>query len=186
MNLQSLSLRTIVVVCAAVGVIVATGIALRMPDVYLSTTVLRSGPGVDPAPVGGWVAEATKEVFRQKALGEIIESENLYSQERLRQPMEEVLAQMRNRDISVRPLPEGAIAVWYRSEDPMQAQRVNAILSTRLRETAMEAKLQVIDGSSAADRIGPVRWRVSVAGGVAGLVLAGVLGVVRRFTRSKL
>lgn len=183
MNLKNLSLRTIVVGCAVVGVMVATGIALTMPDVYISTAVLRTGQGVDPDGVGRLVAEATKQVFRQRDLGNLIESEKLYLNERQRQPLADVIEQMRSKDISVRSVGQGAIKMTYRSEDPIQAQRVNAILSERLRDTAITAKLQLIDGASAADRIAPVRWRVSVAGGVAGLVLAGVLGFVRRFMR---
>jgi len=123
-----------------------------MPDLYLSTAVLRAEPGVDPARVGGLVAAASREVFRQKALGEMIESENLYPTERLRLPLEDMVERMRTTDIRVSPVAPGAIEVQYLSGDPVKAQRVNAILAERLRQTATEAKLQTIGGES--DRAG--------------------------------
>ncbi len=185
MNLQSLSLKTIVVVCATAGVMLATGIALAMPDVYISTAVLRVGPGVDPDRVGALVSAASKEVFQRRALSTIVEQEQLYLKERQREPLEDVIEQMRTKDIGVRPAGPGAFEVTYRSSDPAKAQQVNAILAERLRAGATQAKLEMIDEASAADHIAPVRWRVSVAGGLAGLGIASLLGAMRRFTRSK-
>ena len=187
MNLQTLNLRHIIGACVLTGAVIATGIAFAIPDRYVSTAVLRVGQGVDPGSIGTYVNAACDVVLRKGSLAELIQKENLYAKDRLSRPLEDVVEHMRNESIRVSNKSNPRVlTVQFTSGNAAEAQRIAANLTARFLEAVPKGNFEVIDPANLPNGpFSPSRWRVTTAGGLVGLVLAGVLGGLRRLMRSK-
>ena len=114
---------------AAAGAIVAGTISFALPGRYVSTAVLR-------ASATQLVAQQTQEVLSRSSLAELIQrpSLNLYRRERYRMPMEDIIEQMRTRDIRVQQS-GGELRISYAYPEPEKAQAVTRALTTRFIES---------------------------------------------------
>lgn len=190
MNIEKIGFGKIVVGCVAAGVAIAAGVGLSMPDRYVSTSVLRVGAKADSGVAAELVNQACRRVLSRESLSELIEKRNLYAEERLHLPLEDVVERMRSRDIRVSPSQASSgkpsiFIVIFSSAKPEQLQEITRELTARLIEATPTLALEVIDAASLPRSHGPARWRITSAGGGVGLLLAGLVGALRRFKRSK-
>lgn len=146
-ELRSLKL---VVTMAVAGAILAGGVSFREPARYISTAVMRITAQPDPAQRSPEEEASTRAFFRMHGLtaeilnrfllSEIIDDPalNLYKKERARMPLGDVIDQMRNRDLRVRPLAPDrgnrastAFTISFSYPDKEKAQAVVDRLTTQ-------------------------------------------------------
>ena len=193
----------IAVICGLAGAILGAVIAVRMPDRYISETVLTlSGDEQNP--------QFLRDRFVQLALsggslGELIRRNDLYAKDRRRIPLEDVIVRMRH-DIAITPAKSAtadpknfAFVLRYIYPDPVQAQRTTEELIRKMMEAGVEeglranqakgdaerrstgTKLSVFDPPSLPQRpAGPNRLLITALGVCAGLTLAVLTAVVMR------
>jgi hypothetical protein len=125
MQLRTVTSWKFVAASAAAGAILACAISFAIPGRFVSTAVLRTNGSQ-------MTVLRTQEVLSRGSLAEIIQrpSLHLYPGERTREPMEDVIEGMRNRDIRVQQVgPDLHISFAY--PDPVKAQAVTRALMTR-------------------------------------------------------
>ena len=127
---------------ALMGALAALGVSLRLPDRYCSAALLRMTPPKDSA------AEANErlqmieaEILSRNSLAELIQrpSLNLYSGERQRMPLIDVIEKMRH-DIQIRRVPAGdggptTVAISFTYPDLLKAEMVTYDLTRKFTET---------------------------------------------------
>jgi outer membrane lipoprotein SlyB len=152
---------------AIVGVLGSAAFTLTIPERYVSTAVINASEE-------GLIASIQK-VESRSSLVQLIVQENLYPSERAHIPIEDVIEQMKQKDINIRLIGGQAFAVSFSSADAGQAQRTTQWLASRL-----------VDGSSgtvvdpAKLPVVPVSPRLSknlVMGLIAGIVLGSLLAL---------
>jgi uncharacterized protein involved in exopolysaccharide biosynthesis len=126
---------------AILGAIAAGAISFTLPRRYVSTAVMRFTPGtVAGKPAWQVEAEATRrlvemqgEILGRASLTEIIQrpTMDLYRQERATYPMEDVIQDMRNRDLHMERVTPTAFRVSFEYPDRVKAQAVVRELTTR-------------------------------------------------------
>ena len=172
---------------AIVGGLAAGAISLAMPRRYVSTAVMRFAP---PAVAGkpAWQIEADAarrlremwaEILGRSSLTEIIQrpAMDLYRQERAREPMEDVIQEMRKRDLRIEPLPPRDFRVSFEYPDLVKAQAVVRELTTRLGAGGIA---EVVTPASLPEKPSQLDWLAIVGIGFGvGLVL-GFLSVLLR------
>jgi len=128
---------------AAAGCILAAAASFLIPDRYTSTAVMRISPPMiteDPlatptaTPVAERLQQLQPEVVSRTNLAEIIQkpSLNLYARERAKEPIEEVIRNMRDRDLRIAMVdpPQGApgaasaFSISFAYSDKYKAQAV--------------------------------------------------------------
>jgi uncharacterized protein involved in exopolysaccharide biosynthesis len=190
MQMTSLSFRKMLAGCALGGVLAAGIWSVTLPNLYVSTAVLRFGSTTPGTGHGRRLAAGSVQAALSRAsLSSIILQQNLYAKDRLRYPMEEIAQRMRNRHLRIQPLnADGtALAVSFENENPVAAQAtVRAIASALSRQNS-----QVLDPASLPSRpMSPNRMLVIGGGLGAGLALGLLCGAlwwtVRRNGRGKL
>jgi uncharacterized protein involved in exopolysaccharide biosynthesis len=114
---------------ALAGAILAGAISLRVPDRYVSSAVVKVG-ATDLA------AQQLQEVLSRTSLAALIQrpSMRLYPGERYRMPMEDIVEQMRTRDIRVRRSGD-TLTISFEYPDRQKAQAVAQALTERLVES---------------------------------------------------
>jgi protein tyrosine kinase modulator len=138
-----------------VGLVIATVVAFFWPDTYVSTAVMRVTPqqvpeNLVPSAVSSQIAERLQqmetEILSRTSLAEIIQkpSLNLYARERQGLPMEDIVQQMRNKDIHIAPLANAggggrsnlssAFTIQFAYPDRYKAQAVVRELVTKFTE----------------------------------------------------
>jgi hypothetical protein len=178
-NRQRWNLRRIGAFAVA-GTVLGIGIAIVIPDVFMSTAVIRT-----TAPVN------LESVLSDEALGEIIRSHGLYAQEMASRPLAEVARRMRKDDVQVRrvdvpspfPSPVRAYVISFRDHDRARAQSVTrALVASWLKPgVATQATTEVLDPPSGpVAPIYPNRLTIALAGTLAGLLLGLTLSRIRR------
>jgi uncharacterized protein involved in exopolysaccharide biosynthesis len=194
MQFASWNLKTIALAFAVTGAALAAAIAFSIPSRYQSTSVMR----MTPAPVGqgaAWAAggpaqlerEMEQEVLSRTSLQGLITGPGLYQSQRRQKPMEDIIQDMRNHDITIKPvrLPGGnsspvAFSIGTTYPDPRLAQAVNRELVTKFVEQNVAVQrsgnprvaenLEVLDPASLPlQPIYPPRGRFAFAGLCAGL-----------------
>jgi hypothetical protein len=191
------------------GLAVAAVVAIRTPDRYTSAAVLemRSRPDSDAEALMDEAWRLRGEVVSRTSLSTLIQEPllNLYHSERARMPIEDVIRDLKARDLKVEVLPDrqrgGALIlpISYAGPDAWRAQRMVQALITRLmqshmlraRRRALNSILEAVNPASLPDK--PVRpnWWVMESTGLALGLLAciavfGITGAVRRFPRAAL
>ncbi len=161
----------IVAVFAVVGLLGASVFSLTVPDRYVSTAVIKIGDGQRRK------MAATRQLVESRSfLTMLINEEDLYKGERARLPLEDVIEQMKSRDLAIRmlnaPGAQAFAAVSFTSTDARQAQRT----AQRLASQFVDAKVgEFLDPASLpVHPQNPRRSRIVFMGLFAGL-LAGVL-----------
>jgi hypothetical protein len=177
-------------------VLAAGAYTTTIPKRYVSRSVLKY---VDPAKL----RSAEDRVLSRGALAQLIQEEDLYRGERLVEPMETIIVQMRNRDITIRPANRPnenfSTAICFEGTDAARAQRITQRLTSmfvveNVGEVEDSASLSVYPASPRPSRnivmglvVGVLAgtlfalfnglkvWRLAGALGLAGLALgAGV------------
>lgn len=161
------------------------------PRPYVSEGILRIRTGEAGEDVADAIHAFVQQTERRSALINIITAENLYTHEREKKPIEDVLEQMQ-RSIAVTPLrtPAGlmAVRVAFEYPDPHIAQRVtDKLLSSLIDQSAdSPTALRVLDPASL-----PIQTKLNVPliaasfGALAGLVSLSLLLLLRRVTSRK-
>ena len=101
MQMTSVSFWKIVAGCAVAGTLAAGIVATTLPDRYVSTAVIR----IDSAPREAQIQlmRLQQAVLSRSSLTSIITAQNLYTNERKKLPLEDIIVEMRNRDIRIHP-----------------------------------------------------------------------------------
>jgi len=165
MQMTSLNFGRIVMAFTLAGVLAAGIWAVAQPRQYVSTAVMRIS---SPAALGTAenmakqqrLQRLQQEVLSRKSLAAIIQAQNLFQKERQQLPLEDVIQQMRNRNIQIRVMDVRGgttFAVNYTSADPAEAQAaVRAIVTAMVEQNVLQApaagygpaNLEVIDPAS--------------------------------------
>lgn len=170
---------------ALAGAVVAAVIALRTPNVYVSTAVVRIAQGPETFRVIGlWKQEA----LGRSSLAQIITRYGLYPDERKEQPLEDVVMNMQNH-IRIFPMHASgtaALSVSFQYPERDTAQKVTNELTGRMLESALISRspitLQVLGPASLpAAPASPNRPALVATGLGAGLALGLVFLGVRRW-----
>jgi len=182
-NRQRWNLRRIVILAAA-GMALGLVIAMAIPDVFISTAVIRTNAPVDPAAL-------YRTVMSDEALGKIMRSQGLYPQEVASRPLAEVAQRMR-KDIRVQgidapapfqPSSVRAYTISFRDHDPAEAQSVTRALVASWMEAGLATQVttEVLDPPSGpVAPIYPNRLTIALAGTLAGLLLGLALSRMRQ------
>jgi len=166
---------------ALAGVLIATVASFVIPKAYVSTAVLRISD-VDQ------LAKAEQNVLTRKSLSQIIQDPalQLYPSERSTQPLEDVIENMRRRDIHINVLNEkdqsAAIKISFMYADKKKAQAVVRILIAKLSQALEPGQsrqnLEILDPPNLpAFAASPKRPEMLIEGITAGLLL-GLLAAV--------
>jgi uncharacterized protein involved in exopolysaccharide biosynthesis len=114
----------IVAAFAIVGVLGSAAFTLTIPARYVSTAVINGSEQE--------LITSIQRVESRQSLTQLIVEENLYPSERAHIPIEEVIAQMKQKDINIRLIGGQAFAVSFSSADAEQAQRTTQRLASQL------------------------------------------------------
>lgn len=172
--------------CGLAGLLIAAVAAWRTPAEYQSIAVLRMAP----APLEQRMeklARAEQAILSRRSLAAVIQKYDLYRKQRERQPLEDIVENLRNRRIQIRTLdtpqsqsPSLAFAIAFDGESPRQAQAVTSELTAQFVDALKDsAPLEVLDPASLPQgAFAPNRpaWLAAglVLGIVSGLVLLGI------------
>ena len=129
MQLLTGSSWKIAAVTTLAGTVLAGGLALAVPERYISAAVVKVG-------ASDLAMQQLQEVLSRSSLAEIIQrpSLQLYSRERYRVPMEDIVEQMRTRDIRVQRSGD-TLTISFEYPDREKAQAVMRALTARLVES---------------------------------------------------
>jgi hypothetical protein len=185
--------------------------SLAFPNRYVSSAVLRlvsTDPrSAESAGAGEHMQEMLRPVLSRDSLAEIVQSPalQLYTPERRRRPLDEVVRRMRDRDLRVTPLRDSpfggrptAFRISFEYSDAAKAySSVQAIVAkfvegaplrfVTLASTAASprmppaAYLELLDAASLPERpVSPNREAIGAAGSLAGLLLGLAIAHLRR------
>jgi uncharacterized protein involved in exopolysaccharide biosynthesis len=145
--------------CAAAGFVLAAAGSFVIPDRYTSTAVMRiTPPQITEDPLAPptlsdasarW-PELERTVLSRANLAAIIQKPrlSLYPDERTRKPLEEVVDQMRDRDIRISHVAASAISISFSYPDRYKAQSVVREMVTLFTElNVMQARAQATNQS---------------------------------------
>jgi uncharacterized protein involved in exopolysaccharide biosynthesis len=144
MQVTSWNLKSIVLTFAAIGIVVAAAAAFSIPTEYQSITVLRlsAGSAHGNAQFAQYIHEMEPEILSRTSLERMITGYDLYKSQRKDKLMEDIVQDMRTRDIAIKMVsaPGGqqndsaAFMVSYVYSDPELAQTVTRDLVTKFME----------------------------------------------------
>jgi uncharacterized protein involved in exopolysaccharide biosynthesis len=170
---------------AIAGVLVATAFAVTISNRYVSTSIMRIGDGGEAD-----LATQIEKVESRSNLTQLINEEDLYKGERNRVPIEDVIQQMRQKDIRIARLTlrtgglAPAISISFSAADPAMAQRT----TQRLTSQFIEAKVGTLldPASLPIHATSPKRPLIVGVGLVAGLLAGLLFALFRRLRALKL
>ena len=188
MQLKTGGFVKLVVGFALAGALVAGVWSAMLPKRYVSMSVLRM-PEENPLEFQHRLQTAQQSALSRKSLSEIIQRENLYAEERKKEPLEDLIQRMRNRDIRITAWPGGdrnRVMVSVSNPDPRAAQR-----TTRDIVNALVAEAPVIEVTDppmeprSPNQPNPRKAAANglLAGLAVGLVCAAVWAIVQRRER---
>jgi hypothetical protein len=155
---------------AAGGLLAAAAAQFALPDSFVSRGVshMRS---VDD------VARSQQRVLSRTSLSAIINQNNLYPSKRERKPLEEVIEDMRTKDIHINAVSPDSFSLAFAYPDPVVAQKTARELMARL---SADGGFEIVDTASLPfEPVKPNRLLILATGLGGGLVLglltAGVL-----------
>jgi uncharacterized protein involved in exopolysaccharide biosynthesis len=191
MQMMTWSWRKTAAAFALAGAVVAGVVALRTPDTYISTAVMRVKGAEDEARLADRLQQAETQVLSRTSLAQVVMRNDLYQDERKRLPLEDVIQDMRNREIRVVPVSEPgssslAFSLSFRNPDREAAQRVTRELTNQMVEATKSDRspltLEVLDPATLPERAtSPNRAALVGAGLAAGLGLGFLFLGVRRW-----
>lgn len=127
--------------CALVGALLA-GIWgwFTIPDKHRAIGVLSMPAAASPRESSMRVEELVQEMFSRTVLAELMMRENLYTADRSREPLEDVIERMRTKDIRARVLPSRAIAIEFDYPDASKASSTVKSLMIKMVEVVWNSK----------------------------------------------
>lgn len=204
MRMTSITFWKIVAGCALAGALAAGIVAATLPDRYVSTAVIHIKPvlqsGASGADVLHNLQQMQQATLSRSSLSSIIQRLGIYANERKKLPLEDVIQEMRNRDLRIRPTNvrgERAFAVEFANENPAAAQAtVHAIVSSPIEQNLQMSQrpgngatvMEVLDPASLPSRpVSPNRVKAMIngllTGLLAGLLCGAIFSIVRRNER---
>lgn len=190
----------VMVACSVAGILLAAAVSFMVPVHYDSQAIFRATPANESTRRG--LANLEQNVLSRESLSSIIQGYNLYSHERARMTLDDVIDEMK-RNIHIYPMPLASdgnrdsltFILQFDYSDPQGAQQVNEDLASRFmkgnfdvaRQLDSHITLRLPDLPSLPLRpTSPNRTRFAVVGLLAGLLtgltLAIVLGARRNTT----
>lgn len=195
MQVRVWNVGKIAAACGLVGALIAAGVAFRMEDQYLSSATLRVnvvGEKADDGAASEQITKLTEQVLSRGSLSGIIQKEDLYKVTRQREPLEDIVQNMRNRDIrisSMRSPGKGtAFIVQFRYPDANVAQHTTRRLISMMESDLVSrqitgrfsANVEVLDPASLPGRpISPNRRVITVLGLIGGLMIGSIFGLFK-------
>jgi uncharacterized protein involved in exopolysaccharide biosynthesis len=194
MQFMSWNLKTIALAFAVTGAAIAAAIAFSIPSQYQSTSVMQfttAGPvqGDSQVDVTKHMNHMEQEILSRTSLQELIAKLDLYQARRGKVPIEDLIQDLRNHDIQIRPIHKVggnrqdsvAFSISATYPDRMKAQALNRELVSKFTEQNVEVQrgaklrwmenLEVLDPASLpAQPISPNRAQFAFAGLCAGLL----------------
>lgn len=174
----------VVAAFAIAGLIIAAISGFAIPNQYISTGVIRMSGDPD----GLAMAEST--VLSRTSLSSMIQNNDLYHTERARKPIDDVIEQMRTRDLHIRVIAPDAFSVSFVGKNPRKTQLVTGLLIQRLSNEMPHGagvNLEILDPPNLArSPVSPNRWLIALLGLGAGILLGIVFAGVRRLARRTL
>jgi len=169
---------------AIAGVLVATVFAVTMSNRYVSTSIMRIGDGGEAE-----LATQIEKVESRSNLTQLINQEDLYKGERARLPIEDVIQQMRQKDIRIARLISktgdlGVISISFTAADPAAAQRTTQRLTSQFIDAKVGALLD--PASLPIHATSPKRPMIVGVGLVAGLLAGLLFALFRKLKALKL
>lgn len=143
---------------AFAGLVIAVVVAFLWPDTYVSEATIQVTPPQVPqhlvpsnvnVEISQRVSAMASNILSRPTLTNIIQTYNLYPRERARLPMEDIIEQMRTRDIRISPVTRLATAsrdrasvfrISFAYENRFLAQKVTADLAGRFIEENIRAR----------------------------------------------
>ena len=189
MQLKTWSFGRIVIVCGIAGLLAAGAVAFSMPYRYRSTMTLKMKPDSEA------FERLAQAAFTRQTLTNVIDDWNLYTRERRRMPIENVIDDVMRREIRFRRVASNLLQVSFAYEDPVQAQRVSQDLVGRLiadnlgfrgeaispRDRTKGAQIDlIVTADQPKKQIETKRFGVAALGLPTGMLLGVVLALVLR------
>ncbi len=150
--------KAIIVTFAGIGAVVAAAVALSIPNQYSSTSVVRITTASGFPESVRYLTSIEQQTLSRTSLEELITQLGLYRAQRSREPIEDIVAKMRNHDIAIKLIQTSnashgtAFAIQTANSDPKLAQAVNRqLLSKFMQQSAALGKMtsiEVLDSSS--------------------------------------
>lgn len=150
--------RKWLIVLPFVAVSVATALVVQfLPDRYRSDTLILVVPQRVPesyvrstvtTSIEERLSSISQQILSRTRLERIILEFNLYPRERRRYPMEDVVDQMKNKDIDIQIIKGDAFRVSYMSPDPRLAQKVADRLSTAFIDESLTDRTVLAESTS--------------------------------------
>jgi hypothetical protein len=154
MQLSIPSFPKLTLLLSITGLLCGALVAYLMPDTYVSTATLKLEGVASPLQASELLAEWQNEVLSRTSLSSIITDPrlDLYRSQRARQPIEDVIQTMRNRDIRIQfgPFRGVSFAVFTISfvyRDRMKAQETVQALVAHLIEAGFQQRLKTQSGN---------------------------------------
>jgi LPS O-antigen subunit length determinant protein (WzzB/FepE family) len=202
MQMTSVSFWKIVAGCAVAGALAAGIVSATLPDRYVSTAVIRIKPAPQTAASGAGVLRHLQEMqqatLSRSSLSSIIQRLGIYANERKRLPLEDIIVEMRNRDIRIHPTNvrgERAFAVEVANENPAAAQATVRAIVTSLTEQNVQVSqrqgstvtnMEVLEPASLPSRpVSPNRVKAMINGLLTGLLVGLLCGAIFSIVRRK-
>src|SRR5205085_2194104 len=125
-------------VLAVIGAMVGLGVSLRLPHRYTSSAAVKVIGENDPGKTTEHLMQMQQEILSRHSLAEMIQrpSLKLYPQERQNLPLEDVVMNMRNKDIRIAATADPTVvSISFTYPDQRLAQAVTQQLVNRFMET---------------------------------------------------
>lgn len=169
---------------ALLGLVIATGISLQLPERYLSTATLRVTSTRPGNPLQGFIeaSQLVGNVTSRTALSNLILSPDLklYDDERRTSRLEAVIANMKADDLRVVAASDGTLTVSFQGKSPTEAAGTVRHLVASL-QADHGPRLEILQAAGLPRKpTTPSRMALVLTGLVGGLLLAGLLAFIRR------
>lgn len=162
------------------GTLAAGALSLfAMHDKYAATGVFAMPGAATPADSALRIHDVVQHLLSRTVLAEIMMRENLYTAERRREPLEDVIEGMRTRDVRVRALASGGFSIEFLYRDRAQAERTVRDLAARMPPQSTPQLIQLSDKEVTPNRLAVTGMGMGL-GLLTGLVIAATLRVRRR------
>jgi hypothetical protein len=191
MHLKSWGAWKTVAAFGVIGLLAAAGFAWRMPDRYVSTVVIRVNGHWDGSMQLKLHAE-TERALSRRNLTLLILEEGLYKEDRAREPIEDIIARMKSRDVMIRPVmpvkdPHGVpvgFSVSFAAADAGQAQRTTERLAKAFVDSNIGFLLDAPSLPAHPERT--VQTRIVLVGLAAGMLTGAVFALFMKLRVWKL
>jgi len=150
MHMTEWSYLKFMAVFAAIGLLGGLLAPLVIPEQFQSRAVI----GIPSEQKG---AVARQNLFSRRVLMTVIEENDLYAKERLREPLEDVIEKMRAKDLSGKVNSSSEMALAFTYPDQAAAQKTIRSLMSRLEN---DPAFHTISAASTPERVGPNRLRL--------------------------